>query len=125
MEIGRSPWSSPRQSRRRYDRHTTPSPDLKKIMMKIQSSDRDRSTSSEHGSREHGKRQYHTDRVRHRKLDAHISHQEHRLSRTDSKKLEDLRTTVDRPMYRSCINRGDLVGRAQENTDQGNVDARK
>jgi hypothetical protein len=35
MERERSPWSSHRLRRRRHDRHTTPSPDLREILLKI------------------------------------------------------------------------------------------
>jgi hypothetical protein len=53
MERESSPWSSPRQSSRRYSRHSTPSTDLRQILIRKESSERISPGASEHGSSEH------------------------------------------------------------------------
>jgi hypothetical protein len=53
MEREINPWSSPRQSSRRYSRRSTPSTDLRKILIRKESSERISLGESEHGSSEH------------------------------------------------------------------------
>jgi hypothetical protein len=53
MERESSPWSSLRQGSRRYSRHSTPSTDLRQILIRKESSERISPGASEHGSSEH------------------------------------------------------------------------
>jgi hypothetical protein len=105
MERERSPWSSHRQSRRRHDRHTTPSPDLRQILLKRKSIDRDRSQSRERGSSKHGSSSIQVRIIQAvSTMEEQAIHQEHRLSRSDKFRTDDVKNQSVDP-YTNHISR--------------------
>jgi len=87
MERERSPWSIHRLKRRRHDRHTIPSPELREILLKMNSSDQDKSQSRNWESREHGSSEcgYHTSMGKYKTMER-VKFQEHQMGISDNNK---------------------------------------